>query len=244
MLPPPPGGGGTGSQIGSTHLCLGWPLEGTALHLGRGCPGPATVQRIVYPQRGYRMIHNLSLIRLSDGQPVPASEITLGIDADSWAWTWSATLLGTAARDLVMPSAEGEPVTLQATIDGHPPWHLIVEEIPLERRHGSNGIRASGRGLTAELAAPYYLPDSGYLENARTIQQAMLEQLPLDDSWTLTWDADTPDWLLPAGALTWSAQTPIQILQAAAQGTGLVLIPATAERSIHIQPRYPVAPWN
>lgn len=229
--PPPP--------VWSARLCLRLPLGGP-LSLGRTCPISIPA---VYSRRTYHMIHDLSVTRLSDGMAVAASVIDLSLDADSWAWAWAANLLGTGARDLVMPSSEGEPVLIEIAIDGYS-WQTLVETVPLDDEHGRHAIRAAGRGLTAELAAPSYLPEDGYLENARTMQQAMGEQLPIDNSWTLTRDASTPDWLLPAGALNWRQQTPIQVIHGAAQGTGLVVVPAMADRAINVQPRYKVPPWD
>lgn len=216
-------------------LCLGYPPSAD-LSLGRRCP-PTQIPAL----KGYYMLHNLALHRLSDGKPIDASEISVSLDADSWAWTWSATLVGAAALQDVEPSPQGEPVKLAATIDGQV-WHLLVEDWSEDRQFGQRSTRISGRGLTAELAAPYILADSGFLQDGRSVQQAFSERLPLGSGWTISWTPGTPDWFLPAGSWTWRA-APIQSIADAAVGVGLVAIPAKASKVLTIQPRYPVLPW-
>jgi hypothetical protein len=201
--------------------------------------------------------HASSITRLSDGIAIDVAPAGWSVshDADAWAWTWSATIQGHDALDAVMPSSAGEPVILVAEIDGEP-WHLLAEDWTEEEQHGSRTIRVSGRGLSAELSAPYELAVTGTLQQARTTQQAVAERIPLGSPWTLVWadgspvrpngptrDA-TPDWLLPAGSWTWQQQAPIQAIHAALQECGLVLCPSRTGRVLTVQPRYPVVPWE
>jgi hypothetical protein len=219
----------------SLHLCR---MEsGNDLHLGYQC------QRRIPRRRSYRVQHQIEITRLSDATPIPTQSITIGLDADSWAWTWSATLLGADALPLVLPSEQGEPVTLVAIIDGHT-WHLVVEDWQEDRAFGSRSITVSGRGLSAWLGAPYQPTTSGTLANARTLHQAMEELLPLGEGWTIDWADNTPDWLLPSGSWNWANQAPIQAIHEAAQGVGLVVVPGMAARTLTIQPRYPILPWD
>lgn len=189
------------------------------------------------------MNHQIEIIRLSDGTPIPTKSISISLDAEAFAWVWSADLLGVAALPLVLPSEQGEPVTLQATINGST-WHLVVEDWQEDRSFGGRNIKVSGRGLTAWLGQPYLPGATGTLTDAATLNQAMEALLPLDGGWTLDWADGTPDWLIPAGAWNWSDQAPIQIIHAVAQAVGLVLIPAQTGKTITVQPRYKVLPWH
>ena len=231
-VPPPQPWAPYGNKL---HLCR---LEPTnRLTLGYQC------QRRIPRRRSYSVQHQIAITRLSDHAPIPTLAIRIGLDADSWAWTWSATLLGAEALGLVLPSEQGEPVTLVAAIDGHT-WRLVAEDWREDRSFGSRSIEVSGRGLSAWLGAPYAPTATGTLANALTLRQAMEAFLPLDGGWTIAWADDTPDWLLPAGASNWQNQAPIQAIHAAAQGVGLVVVPAMADQALAIQPRYPVAPWH
>lgn len=234
--PPPPW-----VRTWGNNLCLVQPL-GSPLDLGfYGCaPQPPQESDRIPIRRVYIVIHDISLTRLSDGVEIPCRSLSIALDADSWAWTWSGDLIGPYALDAVRP-VNDEPVTLVAEINGYT-WHLLAEEWTEDREFARRGIKVSGRGLSAWLAAPYELPASGILANARTIQQAMGELLPFD--WTLTWELGAPDWMLPAGSWSRTNLTTIQAIHAAAQESGLIVVPAMADRALHVQRRYPVLPWE
>ncbi len=193
-------------------------------------------------QRAYIVIHDIELVRLADGIPIHASRIGIELDADSWAWGFSATLLGKDALEAVLPSALGEPVILAASIDGHT-WHFMVEDWTESREFGKRGVSVKGRGLSADLAVPYALPGSGVTASDMTVQQVLNAHLPIGAGWSIAWAMGTPDWLVPAGAWSWSGKAPIQAIHEAATGAGLVVIPAKAGRVLTLQPRYPVLPW-
>ena len=210
-------------------------LAADRLHLRFWCRRARVIPR----RRSYIVIHDIDIYRLHDMHPIPASRVAISIDADAWAWSWSATLLGRSALDAVMPDSSGTPVVLAAEIDGHV-WHLLVESWREDRSFGRRSVDVSGRGLTAWLDAPYALPGAGASAADLTLQQLIAAHLP--SGWALDWQA--PNWLVPAGAWTWQGLTPAQAAHAAAQGVGLVLVPARAAHSIRVQPRYPVWPWD
>jgi hypothetical protein len=218
-------------------------VDGTGnLKFGFVC-GQGQEQIIIPIQRAYIVIHDIEVQRLPDNFSIQASKIAINYDADTWAWGWSATLLGREALDAVLPSALGEPVTLAVNINGHI-WHLVVEEWSESREFGKRGVSVKGRGLSSFLASPYLLPTSGVTTADRTLQQLMADHLPIDSGASLTWATGMADWLVPAGAWSWNNQAPINAIQAAAQGVGMVIVPGMASRVLHIQPRYPVMPWD
>lgn len=239
--------------VWSTNLCLRWDLAGATLVLGRDCLTlfPPAIPR----RRSYLVLHDIAIVRLPDRLPIPAMSLTISLDADSWAWSWTGTLLGLPALESVAAAESGEPIVLEAVIDGHT-WRLIVEDWQEDRQHGSRAIRCTGRGLSAWLGSPYELATSSTLGTARTLQQAMGDRLPLGGGWTLDWwdgsarrpggpERDpTPDWLLPMGAWSWQNVSPIQAIHAAAQAVGLVVVPGMADRTLTVQPRYPLPPWH
>ncbi len=213
------------------------------LHFMIGCPAQPTEPTVIPIQRAYIVIHDIELVRLSDGIPIHASRIGIELDADSWAWGFSATLLGKEALEAVMPSALGEPVILAASINGHS-WHFAVEDWSEIREFGKRGVSIKGRGLSAYLASPYQLPGSGVTASDMTLQQVLNAHLPIGEGWSIAWATGTPDWLVPAGAWTWSGKSPIQAIHEAATGAGLIVLPAKAGKVLTIQPRYPVLPWD
>lgn len=227
------GPGGPGWIRDSAPIETPWPTEPN--------PPPST---LVIPIRSvYIVIHNISLPRLDDGYEIDAERLACSYNADAWGWQFSATLRGKDALDAIMPDTNGQPVTLVATINGYT-WHLVVEDWTEDREFAKRGVSVTGRGLSAQLDSPYQLPGSGVTEAALTVQQLMADHLPPGSGWTLQFATGTPDWLVPAGAWSWSNQTPIAAIHAAAQGTGLVVVPSMAAQTLTIQPRYPVLPWD
>jgi len=207
-------------------------------------PEPEQPGVIVIPvQRAYIVIHNISVTRLSDGLPIDVENLSLSLDADSWSWGFSANLVGKNALTAVKPSSQGEPVILNVTVN-NVSWHVYVEDWSENRQFGSRSISVSGRGLTAELSDPYQLPSSGVTTQNWNVQQLMNQHLPLGSGWTITWDTDMPDWQVPVGAWSWQNQTPIGAIHSIAQQVGMVIVPDTDSKTIHVQPRYRYSPWN
>lgn len=224
------------------HLICPRDQGNTDLHFMIGCYSPADKPIIIPRLRTYIVIHNIDVVRLPDNYPIHASQITLELDADSWAWGFSATLLGKEALDAVMPSALGEPVTLAVHVDGYT-WHVIVEDWSENREFGKRGVSVKGRGLSAMLSNPYELATSGQTTSDMTIQQVFNAHLPIGEGWSIQWSAGTPDWLVPTGAWSWQNQSPINAIHDAATNVGLVVVPSRDSKVLKVQQRYPVLPW-
>ncbi len=127
-------------RIITPDLDLHCPADGTAsFKFGWICGGDGDNQIIIPIQRAYIVIHDIEVLRLPDNISIPASKIAISYDADSWAWGWSATLLGKDSLDAVLPSAQGAPVTLSVNINGYI-WNLVVEEWSESREFGKRGV--------------------------------------------------------------------------------------------------------
>ncbi len=229
------GPGGTNFARDSVPSIAPWGIE-------IGQPGEGGDPIIIPVQQVYIVIHDISVIRQSDSFPIDAESVNLSLNADSWAWGFSAVLLGKDALDAVMPTA-GEPVVLEVTVNGTT-WHVMVEDWAENREFGKRSISVKGRGVSAELASPYELPESGVETSARTIQQLMDERLPLGSSWTVAWHFGMQDWLIPAGAYSWQDKSPIANIYAIASSVGMAVVPDPSSKTLYIQPRYPVLPWD
>lgn len=216
-------------------------------HLVFACeqhPGTVPGEPIIVPiLRAYVMLHDISVTRVSDGISIPVQSMQIALDVDSPSWTFSAKLLGPYAVDAVRPDVNGNPVVLQASIDGTV-WRMVVEEWGEDRSFGSRSVSCKGRGLSSLLSQPYQLSTSGTSSSDMTMQQLLNAHLPIGSGWAIQWLAGTPDWIVPAGAWSWADKSPLAAMQDAASGTGLVLLPDTLTQTITVQPRYPVLPWE
>jgi hypothetical protein len=193
---------------------------------------------VIPPQSSYTMQHVISVVTLVGNVAVPVSKVNLALNANAFAWQFSAILSDPGALSLV-EIVDNEPVKLKITIDGYV-WHTIVEEIEHSREFGKQAITLKGRGVSALLGGPYEQPHSNAYGSALTVQQLAEMQLPV--GWTLNWTQET--WLVPANAWSYTNQTPIQALAGIANDTGSMLVPARDSQSLTMMPRYPYWPWD
>ncbi|MEQ6340538.1 MAG: hypothetical protein M3A44_02520 [Gammaproteobacteria bacterium] len=205
-------------------------------------PPPPDGEPVVIPvRRIYFVINNVTLYRVSDGAPVPVFNLSLSLDASSWAWGFDA-VLPAKAEALVAGSASG-PVELMASVNGTP-FRVLAESISRERIFGDASIRISGRGCNAVLAAPYAPVMTFSNTEGRTARQLMDDVLAVNGiplGWTVDWGLT--DWNVPAGAFAQQGSW-IDALTAIAGAAGGYLIPHPSAQTIRVRHRYPVAPWE
>ena len=188
------------------------------------------------------MINEISLRRISNGLYLPPVSFSLGIDRESWTWSFNASFPLTSLADLE-PDTAGNPVELEAEINGNP-YRVLVESITRERSFGGGSISVSGRGKSAWLDAPYAPVLNFSNTQERTAQQLMQDALMLNGvgvGWDIDWRI--ADWTVPAGA--WSHQGAyISALKTIAGAAGAYLQPHPTQQIIRVMPAYPTAPWN
>ena len=205
-------------------------------------PPPPDGESVVVPvRRVYFVINNVTLYRVSDGAPVPVFNLSLSLDASSWAWGFDA-VLPAKAEALVAGSASG-PVELVASVNGTP-FRVLAESISRERIFGDASIRISGRGRNAVLAAPYAPVMTFSNTEGRTARQLMDDVLTVNGiplGWAVDWGLT--DWNVPANAFAQQGSW-IDALTAIAGAAGGYLIPHPSAQSIRVRHRYPVAPWE
>lgn len=232
---PPPGG--------AVHLLFSRRATAGADFLfscGRSAPSGAI---IIPALRVYIVINSASLTRVSNNLPLPVTSLSIAIDVDSAHWTWSATLPLQALADLE-PDAPGEPIELEAVVNGHA-WRLLVERLAESERFGQASLQIGGRGIAAELSDPIYPvvshgnPDAAAMAQQLAAASLTINGVPL--GWGLDWTA--ADWLVPAGAWVHRG-TPLDAVARIAAAAGAYVQAAPAARSLRIRPRYPLAPWD
>lgn len=203
--------------------------------------GPPSGAVIVVPIRRFYMVINNIGLRTVGGVELAAYSFSMDLDAESWTWSFSATLRKDSLP-YVQPVA-AEPVELEATINGVA-YRLLVGKIGRDESFGHTRIRISGRGKAAILAAPY-APVMSFGANAeRTAQQLMADVLTINGApigWAIDWGLT--DWPVPAGA--WSFQgTYMDAINDIAQAAGGYVQPHPTAEMLRILPRYPAAPWT
>lgn len=196
---------------------------------------------VLVPIRKAYMVRNeITLLRVDGGLAIPMYTFSMSLDADSWTWQWSATLPA-SALPLVLPSSDGDPVEVQATVNGIP-FRLMVEQITKPREFASHRVNVSGRGLAAVLDDPYAPVLNHGNTSARTAQQLMADVLTLNGA-PIGWDVDwgITDWLVPGNV--WAHQgTYMSALRDIADAAGAYLQPHDTERTLQVLARYPHMP--
>lgn len=251
-VPPPPGvsskpsgpPGPTPCYAPSPHLLFSFPVA-TDGHLLFQCGHytPPVVAGVVVPvRRFYMVINSVSLVRLPSGVELPAYAFSMTVDADSFTWSWSATLDKSAAPHVVREPG-GAPVELQALVNGQP-YRFTIDRAGRSRQFPGDRIAVSGRGLAAELDAPWAPVMTFGNQAEMTAQQLMSDVLTANGvsiGWALDWRIQ--DWLVPAGA--WQMQgVYIGAVNDIAGAVGAYVQPHPTDRVLRVLPRYPAAPWD
>lgn len=199
---------------------------------------------IVVPVREvYVTINNYSLVRLDNGYVVPATQMTLGLDVDSWTWNVSFTVRGDVLPQIERDAA-GNPVILQTSINSTP-IRFAIEKIGRDRTFGSSQLRVQGRGIASELDAPFAPVMSFGNATARTAQQLLGDILTLNGV-SIGWGFGTlgfTDWLVPAGVFSHQG-TYISALNAVAGSIGAYVQPHNTLKQLDVLLRYPTPAWE
>ncbi len=188
--------------------------------------------------RTYIMISSAQLNRLPDNLAIPVKSLTLSLDWDSVHWSLAANVIGGDVRDL-SPTPDG-PIEVEAQINGTI-WNCVVDDWARDRAFAKQGRSIRGRSQTAILGEPWAIKKTEVQSQARTAVQLMTEQLE-NTGWSLS--STIVDWLLPAGTLKIENETPLATIKRIATAAGGFVRPDTATKTVHVLPKYKVAPWK
>lgn len=188
--------------------------------------------------RFYVVANSAQIVRVSDGADVPATSVQISTNADSYSWSFSASLAGNAAKYLVEGSA-GEPVEVDVIVNGVT-WRFLVDQVQYSEawQRGSATIR--GRSRSAYLAAPYTLPRD-YSEAADLLAVQLAEQ-ELPPGWSTNWEA--ANWIVPGDVWNYSGLAPIDAISRVAAAAGAYVQSDKVSDLLHVRSLYPVAPWD
>lgn len=214
------------------------PLE-LLFECDRHGPGPSPGPIIIPVRACYVVQNEVTLYRLPSGVEFLASSFSLDIDADSWTFSWSASLHHSAKQHLVR-STPSERVEVECVVNGQH-LRLSIDNIGRDRRLPEERIAVRGRGRAAALADV----DMSFGNTVdRTAQQLMQDVLTVNGvsiGWSLDWQIT--DWFVPAN--TWVFRgSYITALQDIAGAAGAYLQPHLTDQVLRVLPRYPLAPWH
>jgi len=204
-------------------------------------PPPPVATLIIPAREVYMTVTNATLRRVADNLAFEFFGFTLSIDVDSWTYTWSASL--PAAYLAVVQPVDGDPVELEATVNGHA-YRVLVERITRDRTFPTRRVTVGGRGLNAALADPHAPTQqfgSALALSAAQVADSVLTLNGVGFGWSVDWGLD--DWDIPANV--WSHQGTYQTaLQRIAEAAGGYVQPHPTAKVVRMRHRYPTAPWD
>lgn len=191
----------------------------------------------------YLTINSAVLMRVDTGDMIPVFNMSMSLDVDSWTWGFNATVPG-AALPFVQRSAHGEPVVVQATVNGID-FRFALDTPTRNRRFGDSTVQVQGRGIGAELDEPNSVVRTFHNAGNRTARQLLDDILTvngIDIGWNIGLYQPT-DYLVPAGVFTHTG-TYISAINTVVQAVGGYVQPHNTDRTLDVRLRYPVAPWE
>ena len=207
-------------------------------------PDPCPVNVEVPSRKVYFIVNSISLKRVSDNEPIGILGASVGIDNNSWCWSFNATVPYNQL-DRVEPTSSG-PVEVELEINGLL-WRFLVEEYDEKKQFGKTDISIKGRSVTAYLESPY-APVRSFSQTtsltSRQFAEAELTRAGLVTGFTLDWQLiDALGWQMPANTWSYGDLTPIQVIQAIAQGVGGFVNSHPVDKQLIVLPDYPEVPW-
>ncbi|MCK7547201.1 hypothetical protein ACFQGA_09615 [Marinobacter koreensis] len=192
-------------------------------------------------KRTYIIMNASSLVEATTGTPLEFSDLSIGLDADSFAWTMSCTILNRASMDQIRPTAAG-PAEVIATINGYQ-WRFVIDRYSLNQKFAKEAYSVNGVSRSQLLAAPYAPKRTGRITTQTTVTQAMTEQLQYT-GFSVTRQQGLTDYLIPADAWGWDNKTAMEVIAELAAAQGAVVVPDRETDELHIRHRYKLSgPW-
>lgn len=188
------------------------------------------------------MINSVHLRRVDGNLELPCYSLSMNLDRDSWTWGFSASLHA-SAMSLIEPAAFGEPVEIDAEVNGvH--YRLLAEGISRDRQFGSARISLTGRGKSAVLSDPYS-PILNFSNTQTRTAEQLINDVLTNNGVPIGWSVDfgLADWNVPEGIFAHNGSY-MSAVKAIADSIGAYVQPDPLASKIYIKPAYPVLPWN
>ena len=204
---------------------------------GQSCP---MVKRKVYI-----VSNEIYCKRLSDDAPIQLLSCQVGIDRDSFAWSFSASVPYTEV-DKVAPTVDGM-TEIELGINGII-WRFVVENYGKRSQFAKTDVTIGGRSLTAYLTEPYAAKrdyNHSAASFATALADAELNRGGEVSGFELDWQLiDDLGWAVPANTLNYQGLTPLQAIQKIAAAGGGFVQSHPSEPTVMVVPDYPIASWH
>ncbi|MGA6102089.1 hypothetical protein ACPESL_07880 [Psychrobacter pocilloporae] len=189
--------------------------------------------------------NSVSLTRSDDGREIKLLGFSVGIDSNSYCWTFSATVpLSELSK---VDTAHEQQIGVDFTCNGNL-WRFILDSCEDSIAFGESSLTIKGKSRAMLLAHPYAAHRGFKFDtamSARQIAEAELNRNGVPSGFTLDWQlAGVNGWQVPANTYSYSNKTPINSLQWIAEAAGGFINADMSEDIIHVLASYPVPSWE
>lgn len=198
-----------------------------------------------YGQGVIFVTNSVSLTRSDDGREIKMLGFSVGIDSNSYAWSFSATVpLSELPK---VDTAHEQRIGVEFTCNGNI-WRFILDDCSDSASFGESSLTIKGKSRAMLLAHPYaqqrgFKFDTGM--SARQIADAELNRNGVASGFTLDWQlAGVNGWNVPANTYSYTGKTPINSLQWIAEAAGGFINAHMSEDIIHVLAHYPIPSWE
>ena len=226
------------------HFACDW-LPDTHLHFGTVCykdneqPEPIPSKGVIF------VTNSVSLNRTDDGREIKMLGFSVGIDSNSYAWSFSATVpLSELSK---VDTAHEQRIGVDFTCNGNQ-WRFILDDCSDSVSFGESSLTIKGKSRAMLLAHPYATQRGFKFDtamSARQIADAELNRNGVPSGFTLDWQlAGVNGWNVPANTYSYTGKTPINSLQWIAEAAGGFINADMSADILHVLAHYPIPSWE
>ena len=189
--------------------------------------------------------NSVSLVRSDDGREIKMLGFSVGIDSNSYTWSFSATVpLSELSK---VDTALEQQIGVEFTCNGNL-WRFILDSCDDSISFGESSLTIKGKSRAMLLAHPYASQRGFKFDtamSARQIADAELNRNGVPSGFTLDWQlAGVNGWDIPANTYSYTGRTPINSLQWIAEAAGGFINTDMSADVLHVLAYYPIPSWE
>lgn len=189
--------------------------------------------------------NSVSLTRSDDGREIKLLGFSVGIDSNSYTWSFSATVpLSELSK---VDTAHEQRIGVDFTCNGNL-WRFILDSCDDSVSFGESSLTIKGKSRAMLLAHPYATQRGFKFDtamSARQIADAELNRNGVASGFTLDWQlAGVNGWNVPANTYSYTGKTPINSLQWIAEAAGGFINADMSADILHVLAHYPIPSWE
>lgn len=189
--------------------------------------------------------NSVSLTRSDDGREIKLLGFSVGIDSNSYAWSFSATVpLSELSK---VDTAHEQRIGVDFTCNGNL-WRFVLGSCDDSVSFGESSLTIKGKSRAMLLAHPYATQRGFKFDtamSARQIADAELNRNGVASGFSLDWQlAGVNGWNVPANTYSYTGKTPINSLQWIAEAAGGFINADMSADILHVLAHYPIPSWE